>query len=46
MNTIMWVEKYRPKTVAEVIGNEDAKSSFIEWLIKQPRPRKKAVLLD
>ena len=39
----MWVEKYRPKTIAEVIGNEDAKASFIDW-IKSKR-RRKAVLL-
>ena len=39
----MWVEKYRPKTIAEVIGNEDAKASFVDW-IKSKR-RRKAVLL-
>ena len=39
----MWVEKYRPKTIAEVIGNEDAKASFVDW-IKSKR-RRRAVLL-
>ncbi len=39
----MWVEKYRPKTIAEVIGNEDAKASFIDWM--KSKRRKKAVLL-
>jgi replication factor C large subunit len=39
----MWVEKYRPKISAEVIGNEDAKASFIRW-VKSKR-RKKAALL-
>lgn len=43
MDSIMWVEKYRPKTVAEVIGNEDAKASFINWLMK--KRREKAALL-
>jgi len=43
MKSIMWVEKYRPKTAAEVIGNEDAKASFIKWL--RSKRRKKAVLL-
>ncbi|RLG61237.1 hypothetical protein DRN86_00350 [Candidatus Geothermarchaeota archaeon] len=28
----MWVEKYRPKTLAEVVGNEQAKSEFVKWL--------------
>lgn len=28
----MLVEKYRPNTVAEVLGNERSKFSFIEWL--------------
>ena len=39
----MWVEKYRPETVAEIVGNEDAKTHFIKWLIQNRR--KKAVLL-
>lgn len=39
----MWVEKYRPKTIAEVIGNEDAKVSFLDWV--KGKRRKKAVLL-
>ncbi|MCK5625587.1 replication factor C large subunit [Candidatus Bathyarchaeota archaeon] len=43
MDKVMWVEKYRPKTIAEVIGNEDAKASFVDW-IKSKR-RRKAVLL-
>jgi replication factor C large subunit len=38
----MWVEKYRPKTIVEVIGNEEAKSSFLKWLNKR---KQKAVLL-
>lgn len=28
----MWTEKYRPKTVEEVIGNEKAKRIFINWV--------------
>jgi len=39
----MWVEKYRPETVAEVIGNEEAKAAFVNWLKK--RRKKRAVLL-
>lgn len=29
---LMWVEKYRPQTMAEVIGNEEAKINFLKWL--------------
>ncbi len=40
----LWVEKYRPKKIADVIGNEEAKAAFVEWL-KNKRHTKKAVLL-
>jgi len=40
----LWVEKYRPTTIKEVIGNEEAKTLFVEWL-ENKRPTKKAVLL-
>jgi replication factor C large subunit len=40
----LWVEKYRPKSIADVIGNEEAKTAFVEWL-KNKRHTKKAVLL-
>lgn len=43
MDSTMWVEKYRPKTVSEVIGNEEAKASFIDWL--RGKRRKNATLL-
>jgi len=41
---LLWVEKYRPKKVADVIGNEEAKAAFVEWL-NNKRRTKKAVLL-
>jgi replication factor C large subunit len=38
------MEKYRPKKIEDIIGNEEAKATFIEWL-KGKRKTKKAVLL-
>jgi replication factor C large subunit len=41
---LLWVEKYRPTRVADVVGNEEAKAAFVEWL-QAKRRTKKAVLL-
>ncbi len=43
-NDLLWVEKYRPKRIEDIVGNEEAKATFIEWL-KSKRRSKKAVLL-
>jgi len=44
----IWVEKYRPKRVAEVLGNKQSVQAFLEWIRKwelgKP-PEKKAALL-
>jgi len=40
----LWVEKYRPTSIKDIIGNEEAKTVFTEWL-ENKRPTKKAVLL-
>ncbi|MFQ5712173.1 MAG: AAA family ATPase [Candidatus Geothermarchaeales archaeon] len=29
----MWTEKYRPRTVGEVVGNEGAKKEFVNWIL-------------
>jgi len=41
---LLWAEKYRPKKIADVIGNEEAEAAFVEWL-KNKRRTKKAILL-
>jgi replication factor C large subunit len=41
----LWVEKYRPKSVSEIVGNAEAKTTFINWLEKGRKRKKKAVLL-
>ena len=43
-NDLLWVEKYRPKKIEDIVGNDEAKALFIEWL-KNKRHTKKAVLL-
>ena len=32
MISMMWSEKYRPKAVQEMVGNEDARLAAIKWL--------------
>ncbi len=43
-NELLWVEKYRPKRIEDIVGNEEAKAAFVEWL-KNKRHTKKAMLL-
>ena len=40
----MWSEKYRPISLEEMVGNEDARAKFLLWL-KKWKPGTKALLL-
>ena len=41
----MWSEKYRPKTLLEMVGNEEAKESFVKWLGKWIKGTKPLLLV-
>jgi len=42
---MMWSEKYRPKSLLEMIGNEEAKESFVNWLGKWVQGTKPLLLI-
>lgn len=48
---VPWTQKYRPKTLSQVVGNEKAVSTILDWLTKwspsgeKVEKRQKAVLL-
>tara|TARA_B100000029_G_scaffold69594_1_gene61936 strand:+ start:1541 stop:2698 length:1158 start_codon:yes stop_codon:yes gene_type:complete len=41
----MWSEKYRPKHILDLIGNEDARKSFVEWFGKWKKGVKPLLLV-
>jgi replication factor C large subunit len=41
----MWSEKYRPTNLLEMIGNEEAKESFVKWLGKWIKGTKPILLV-
>lgn len=42
---IPWATKYRPRNLAEVVDQEEAKAKVLEWLKRWPKVEKKALLL-
>jgi len=44
---VPWTVKYKPKTISEVVGNDDAKRKIIEWIKSWDRgvPSKRAVFI-
>ncbi len=41
---LSWVEKYKPKTIDEIVGNDAAKKDFLDWLQKWDERGKAALL--
>ena len=42
---MMWSEKYRPKNLLDMVGNEEARESFVEWLGKWIKGSKPILLV-
>src|SRR5574341_453802 len=40
-----WTEKYRPQKVKEMVGNEDARITFLEWLVNWKNGSKPVLLV-
>ncbi|MFB5597723.1 MAG: AAA family ATPase [Nitrosopumilaceae archaeon] len=41
----MWSEKYRPQTLSDMIGNEEARTAFVEWFGKWKKGTKPLLLV-
>jgi len=42
---MMWSDKHRPQSISEMIGNEEARSAFIEWFAKWKKGIKPLLLV-
>lgn len=42
---MMWSEKHRPKQIIDMVGNEEARKSFVDWIIKWKKGAKPVLLV-
>ena len=42
---MMWSEKYRPKNIVDLVGNEEARYDFVEWFTKWKKGMKPILLV-
>ncbi len=42
---MMWSEKYRPQSIADMVGNEAARTAFVEWFAKWKKGTKPLLLV-
>jgi len=42
---MMWSEKYRPQSLMDMVGNEEARTSFVEWFGKWKKGTKPLLLV-
>lgn len=45
MIKLMWSEKYRPQNISDMLGNEESRSSIIEWFTKWKKGTKPLLLV-
>lgn len=42
---MMWSEKHRPQKISDMVGNEEARNSFVDWLVKWKKGVKPILLV-
>lgn len=42
---MMWSEKHRPQKIINMVGNEEARKSFVDWLVKWKKGAKPILLV-